>query len=348
MCKYLILFTFFLFSFSPAMATKFLAIWGAALNVEHPLMMQVMDSPTMQRLKGIDQSGPDVYLGDFPKFSRFDHSVGVGVLLQKIDAPLKEQIVGLLHDASHLAFSHVADVLYHMDNQEHSYQDKIHLHYLSQTEIPGILNEFCGLEDLDPDLPEYKGLEQSLPDMCADRIQYNIHTGVITNRITPLQAKDIVDDLRFENEKWYFENAGTAHLFATLPLYFTRNLWGSARNHAIYHYFSAALGQALDIGIIDEKSLHFGQDQEIMDILEDSQDVTISQMIEKCRNIEENFEVTDSEYDLYMTPKFRGIDPLVKADQELIRLTQMNPDFKREYDEIKKWCIEGYGIKFFN
>ena len=347
MKKYFILIAFFLVSFNSVVGnTVVKSLWGDEEIVEDPLIEKVLMSKTIQRLKGIDQSGPDVYLGSFPKFSRFEHSVGVWMLLKKIGAPLKEQIAGLLHDASHLAFSHVADVLYQMENQEHSYQDQIHLEYLSKTEIPEILREFCVLKDLDPDLPEYKGLEQSLPDMCADRVQYNIHTGVITERITKEQAKAIVEDLKFENGKWYFENADTARLFASLSLYFTKNLWGSARNHAIYHYFSSALKQALDIGLIDEERLQFGQDQEIMEILENSRDNIIVEIMSKCKNIEKYFGVMDSGYSTYITPKFRGINPLVKVQGNLVRLTDISEVFKSEYFAIKDWCTKGYGIKF--
>jgi len=48
--------------------------------------------------------------------TRFDHSVGVMLLIRKLGAGsspasalLKEQVAALLHDVSHTAFSHVID-----------------------------------------------------------------------------------------------------------------------------------------------------------------------------------------------------------------------------------------------
>lgn len=63
----------------------------------------------MQRLKGISQFRiPDKYYFK-DNYSRFEHSIGVMVLLGKLGASQEEQIAGLLHDVSHKAFSHVYD-----------------------------------------------------------------------------------------------------------------------------------------------------------------------------------------------------------------------------------------------
>jgi hypothetical protein len=181
--------------------------------------------------------------------------------------------------------------------------------------------------------------------MCADRIEYNIHTGIITNQITKDEAKNIVDHLKFEDGKWYFDNQDSAQKFARIPLYFTKNLWGAPHNIALYHYFSLTLKRALTLRLINEKDLHFGQDQEIISILEKSDDFKINQLMTICKNLTEHFIVTDTNYDIYTKPKFRGIDPLVKIDGKTSRLSEIDANFKREYLETKEWCAKGYGMK---
>jgi HD superfamily phosphohydrolase len=79
----------------------------------NPVVLKLLDSKAIQRLKLIDQSGPTAYfLKNFRRFSRYDHSLGVYALLKRYNASQEEQIAGLLHDASHTAFSHIGDWIF--------------------------------------------------------------------------------------------------------------------------------------------------------------------------------------------------------------------------------------------
>ncbi len=81
-------------------------------EISEPVVLELINSPSMQRLKGVSQHGH--FEPYFPNtaFSRFEHSLGVFILLKKFGAGLPEQIAGLLRDVSHTAFSHVADYVF--------------------------------------------------------------------------------------------------------------------------------------------------------------------------------------------------------------------------------------------
>ena len=321
-------------------------IWGEE-EMNDPLLEELLNSKALQRLKMIDVSGPNPYFGLMPYFSRFDHSVGVWVLLKKVGLSLKEQAAGLLHNESHLPFSHLADNLFEMENQEHSYQDTIHLWHLSQTDAVKIAERYdVKLKELNPDLPEYKGLEQGLPDMCADRIQYNIHTGVIMKKITKDDAARLIKNLKFDEEKWYFQNKEDALIFGRLPLHFTKTIWGDPLNAALYHYFAKALKRAITIGLLKKEGLFFGKDQDVMNILNASKDDEIMKNLLAIGRLNESFSLVDKDFDKYVRPKFRGIDPLIKVKGKLTRLSNLDDDFKKSFEEVKEWCKKGYGLKF--
>ena len=81
------------------------------------ILVDLINTDLMKRLKRVNQGGPFVLLRpdhEWRKFktTRFDHSVGVCVLLKKFNSSLKEQIAGLLHDVSHTVFSHSLDFLF--------------------------------------------------------------------------------------------------------------------------------------------------------------------------------------------------------------------------------------------
>lgn len=84
-------------------------VYGSC-KITEPVLIELLQSPVILRLKGINQLGiPPEYDPTNVFFSRYDHSVGVLVLLKKLGASLEEQVAGLLHDSSHTALSHQID-----------------------------------------------------------------------------------------------------------------------------------------------------------------------------------------------------------------------------------------------
>jgi len=112
---------------------------------EHnPVILKLITSKAMQRLKHIDQSGPDAYFTpNFISFSRYDHSIGVYAILKRYNVSTQEQIAGLMHDASHTVFSHVADIVFQKGSQRsESYQDNIHNWFLASMGVDKIIEPY--------------------------------------------------------------------------------------------------------------------------------------------------------------------------------------------------------------
>ncbi len=335
-------------------------VWGEYCIDQQPVLEKLINSSLLKRLQYIDQSGPLTYFGYIPKFSRYEHSIGVLVLLQKAGAPLKEQIAGLLHDTSHTTFSHIGDHLFYKNDMEKSYQDIIHVKYLKAMDVQSVTGSYgVNVEELDPDLPIYKALEQSLPELCADRIQYIVHTGVLLNKISQKQAKEIINNLQFKDNTWFFTKKEYAKSIAMLSLLFTKEFWGAPENLAFYEYFTEILKRALDLKIISKVGIQCGTDQAILDLLEASKDPYIQKGLkdlkithnfqkglEKLKDMHRLFKEVDfGEGDFNMKPKFRGVDPFVQVGSKFERLSSIDPEFKRKFEDIKAWCNKGYGLK---
>ncbi len=337
-------------------------MWGKVV-VTDPLIEELLDHEIMTRLEHIDQSGPHVYFGITPKFDRLTHSIGVWALVNRVGGSQKQCAAALAHDASHTVFSHLGDVLFKKDTTKgiyeesgHSYQDEIHLYFLKQHNVDLITEKYgIPLDDLNPDLEEYKALEQPLPDMCADRIQYNVHTGVVFNLISTDDAYDIIYNLSFNGEKWYFTDAAIAKKFANLSVHFTQYLWGAPYNGAFYHYFAQALKRSIELKLVSYEDIHFSTDRKVFDILKESKDPSILHAFELCNNIYQSFMVVPyGQGDLNIKPKCRAINPLVLTeviDQEtgeavssLKRLSEIDENFAQTFTAVHTWCKTGYGL----
>ena len=124
------------------------SIFGKVI-IDDPLAIKIIKNPEFQRLKDILCQGvPDRYYC-FKGFSRYEHSIGVYLILKKLNADRKEQIAGLLHDISHKAFSHIYDWIikdYTKNGDLEDTQDNLHANFLDKSTIKNILLDY----ELDP------------------------------------------------------------------------------------------------------------------------------------------------------------------------------------------------------
>ena len=315
------------------------------VTVTEPLLIELLGHPVMERLKEIDQHGPPTYFGKQPTFSRYDHCIGVFHLLRMNNRPLKEQVAGLLHDASHTVFSHVADYLFKTGNQ-HSYQDMIHEWYLDKMGLAALLARYdLTISDINPDKPEFDALEQKHPRLCADRIQYILHTGFVFNKITQEELDAMTRDLTFENHAWRFSSEVYAQRLAELSAYFTEHFWATAENLVWRHWLCSALKQAIALDLLSSDDIHFGTDTAVLEVLNNSKDTHIQDMMAKCKDARHHFTICEknTEHDLIDYPKIRAVDPLVQAPNEATPtlLTQRCATYRDAVQSLKERLAPG-------
>ena len=130
------------------------------IKIEKPLILELINHPLMQRLKGVNQSGYYEPFLSKESYSRFEHSVGVYILLKKFDAPFREQVAGLIHDFSHSVFSHCIDYVFS--------------NYILSSDLPIIFKKYHLDIKFLLDEKNFPLKEKDLPDLCADRIDYTL------------------------------------------------------------------------------------------------------------------------------------------------------------------------------
>src|SRR3989338_1569443 len=142
-------------------------------KIEEAVLIEIANSPEMQRLKKISQFGmPDEYYHKVG-FSRYEHSLGVLFLVRMLGGGLEEQIVGLSHDVSHTAFSHVVDWALG-DPSKEDYQDNRHLKFINNSSLASIFGKNGFSAENIADLHSFSLVDYPAPDLCADRIDYTL------------------------------------------------------------------------------------------------------------------------------------------------------------------------------
>jgi HD superfamily phosphohydrolase len=322
-------------------------IYGS-YEIEQPLI-ELINSPAIQRLKNIYMGGVARYIGDtrYKDGTRFEHSISVLALLIKYGASLNEQIAGLLHDASHTAFSHVGDVLF-KGSQDKCYQDEIHEWYLKKQGTDKILEKYkISLSSILHKEGDFKRLEQELPDICIDRLEYNLSSVLRREMISESEFAELLDHLKFQNDKWFFDDLEIAKKFAKNPLILNEFIWAAPDNVLAYNFMAQALKLAVDAQIITNDDIHFSSDDIVWNKLKKAEDAQIIKILDRIENVRSVFVICSSDKcDLVATGKFRGIDPWVKTGANMARLTQLDAEFKQEFERVKNLTDAGWPIRF--
>jgi len=177
-------------------------VYGS-FTIEEKVLIDLMRTKAMERLKGVNQGGPlvllktDHILASY-RTTRFDHSVGVCLLLKKFNASLEEQIAGLLHDISHMVFSHATDFIFERGAQQ-DYHEKFYEKMILNSDIPFVLKKHNIDVNTILNIENFTLLEKELPDLCADRIDYFLRDMRIYDSVIKEKHDEILNALTVVN-----------------------------------------------------------------------------------------------------------------------------------------------------
>jgi uncharacterized protein len=321
------------------------------IEVQEPVLLELIDSPIFQRLKNIHQYGVAYYTTHQEEYNRYDHSIGVFAILRVNNASIEEQIAGLLHDVSHTVFSHVGDWIFEKENQDKDYQNDIHSLFLEKSGLSEILKKYnFTIDQVLPTEELFPALENSLPNLCADRIDYNIQGAYYQEFITYEEALLIFKDLRFINNRWVSNYPQLMKKLTRFSLFMTQDCWGSPTNYVTSRWLADAILRAIDLGCISYAELHFGTDQVIWDKLILQKDSIIENKMNMVMNSQAYFSLVDTsdEADIIVKSKFRGIDPWVLLESTYMRITELDDKLAEEYVKVKQIINKGWSIKFIS
>lgn len=290
-------------------------------EIKEKVLIDLINSKALQRLKGISQLGMPQEYYHKQTYSRYEHSVGVFLLLRVLKASLKEQIAGLIHDVSHTAFSHVVDWVVGSYETE-SYQDEIFLEILNNTDIPEILKEHNIEIDEVKDLEKFTLLEREIPSLCADRIDYSLREMAVLNSRDFIE--EILKNFVVKGNQICIKDKEVAEKFAKNFLELQKEHWAGAEAKVRYYILSEILREAINKEYIKLEDLSM-TDNEVLEILYKTKDKNIISLLNKLKR---PLKIKHSEKNgIEIKKKFRYIDPEVLVDNNIKKLSEISESY---------------------
>jgi len=318
-------------------------VYGS-LKIDDPLIVELINSKPVQRLKGITQAGYVIFLNSthpYAKFkvTRYEHSIGVYALLKKIGASRLEQIAGLLHDISHPVFAHCLDFLYERELY-HDSHEKFHQKIMSNSEIPSILKKY-GIKPKEILDGNFTLLDNELPDICADRIDYSLRDSVCCLGLEKSKAKNIVDSLTVQDDEIVFSNFWAAKQFCEMFLEIG-DIYCNPLQATLFKLVSEIIRLGLEEGILKEGDL-FLEESIVYKKLVKARHREINNLLKTISNLK--VEENPKDYDFCLKSKVRYVDPKVLFEKEVKRVSELDDEFKQKIRDFVNVKSKGFYIK---
>ena len=285
------------------------------VKVEDPGVLALIECPTFRRLQGIKQAGPSALAFPFKTVTRFEHSLGVYLLLGRLGADLREQIAGLLHDISHTAFSHAVDFVFTSEEQDH--HEGLKPEFLGRPDMAAALAKLGFQPEEFYDDSIYPLLEQPLPDLCADRLDYFFRDSLACSVTTPDQIARFLEHLTIVGTTIAFTDPTVAREAVDRFAVMNRDWWASPTEAYIYNEFADAIREAFRTGVLRKSDL-LGDDSQVLTKLRSAK---VSRIGEKLQHVLRFRPEAVHGFSPKIVPKNRWLDPMVVDGSTLRRLS---------------------------
>ena len=290
------------------------------VTLAEPVLVDLIHSPAVQRLQGVLQHGITGLIGVTRPTTRFEHSMGVMLLVRRMGAPLEEQVAALLHDVSHTAFSHVID--YVVRSQAQNYHDVVKADYVAGTSLPGLL----AAHDLDWQQviqeDRYPLLEQPAPALCADRLDYFLRDALDLGLATPAECQWALDHLVVRDGRIMVDDLTVAGWIAETYLRVDDGSWSDFREVGLYELAAQAIRRGLELGVITEADF-WGTDAAVWAILQHAEDARLQELLALV-SPETRFVWDADQPDFMLKTKIRTLDPDVAINGQACPLSALD------------------------
>ncbi|WP_434796844.1 HD domain-containing protein [Terrisporobacter vanillatitrophus] len=237
---------------------------------------ELINTPEFKRLSNVGMNCGCEYTS-FPIFSkgknytRYEHSIGVALIIWHFTKDIKQSIAGLLHDISSPVFAHVIDFLNGDHETQESTEEKTEEIIGNSKEIQNILKKYdLSTKDV-YDYHMYPIADNDSPLLSADRLEYTLGNAFYYGFKSMEEIKEMYDDLvisinEFGQSEISFSTLDKAMEFTAVSIENSKVYTCNADRFSM-QYLADLLKLAVNKNVISMKDLYTVED-EVVDKLQ--------------------------------------------------------------------------------
>lgn len=301
---------------------------------------ELINTPEFKRLSNVGMNCGCEYTS-FPIFSngkdytRYEHSIGVALIIWHFTKDIKQSIAGLLHDISSPVFAHVIDFLNGDHETQESTEEKTEEIIANSMEIQEILKKY-NLSTKDVyDYHMYPIADNDSPLLSADRLEYTLGNAFYYGFKSMEEIRDMYEDLvvsinEFGKSEISFSTLDKAIEFTCVSIENSK-VYSSNVDRFAMQYLADLLKLAVNKRVISMKDLYTVEDQVISKLKKDEELKSMWKDFTKLSQIFTSKEKPEYGYWVNIPAKKRYINPQVVSQG---RVSSLSKNLSKEIDDF--------------
>lgn len=323
-------------------------------------LLDYIETPRMQKQDKISASCGTYYSKMFNIdlwYSSLQHSIAVALIIWNFTHDKKQTLSGLFHDISTPAFKHCIDFMNSDYENQETTEKLTKTMILESKEIMKLLKRDNISIDEVADYHIYPIADNDTPMLSADRLEYTLSNGLgQIKRIWGLdEIKKIYSNIDIIKKKdntpeMCFNDIDIAERFVEVMSQLSILYMDDKRRYSM-QFLADVMKRMAELGKITVNDLYELSEEEIINRIKNCKDFNICECFKIWHNGLDvkisNKELPDK-YCVKIPAKKRYINPLVKTNEGVIRISEISNKAKNNIDKCMNYSFDRFVYMDFN
>ena len=273
-------------------------------------------------------------------YSNLDHSVGVALIIWHFTHDKKQTLAGLFHDIATPVFKHVIDFLNDDYEKQESTEEKTAEIIKNSKMIRALLKrDNIKLEEV-VNYKLYPIADNEIPQLSADRFEYNFSWGLIFNRVWELDnIRECFNNVTvLKNKDGIFELGFRDLSICEKYISIVSKVWPewiSNRGKIIMQFLADMIKAMNERGYIALRDLYILSEKEIINKIINCNDKYLSEAFKKFQKAEMTYDSNKplkNKYCVKIKSKKRYLIPLIQQGEKAVRIDKVSKKAKKDIE----------------